>query len=89
MNSPRLTLDQFRATGRDVADLNAEPDIYLGDEVRPGRVYEGGLCIETGASAKWCLTVGNDSRESDDLAALELDLYDFGVGEGYFEEVRG
>lgn len=46
-----LTLDQFRATGRDVADLRAIPEVaaQLSDdgEARPGRIYAGDLFIET------------------------------------------
>lgn len=69
---------KWQATGR-YTDLN-----YTG-EIEPGRIYEGDLYIQRGDDGDWCLTIGNDSELSDDLAALERKLYDWAVGEGYFE----
>jgi len=79
-----LTLAEFRQSGRDVEDLAAElpGDVWEG----PGRVYRGGLVIEQGRSAAWCLTIGNSSEESDDLDALEEELYQYGICEGLIDE---
>ena len=64
----------------------------------PGRIYLGSLYIERGGDGEyslpadpndstrgWCLTIGNDSRKSRDLASLERELYEFACAEGYCE----
>lgn len=80
-----MTLEQFRATGRDVADLReALGDVW--DEVRPGRVYAGNLHIEGSESAGWCLTIYNESWAYDPLEVYERRLYEFGVEEGSTEQ---
>jgi hypothetical protein len=76
-----MTLDEFRATGRDVADLAAFNTLDCQGFQGPGRVYVDDLAIE-GTPDRWYLTIGNDSR-SDNLEALERVLYDWAIAEGY------
>lgn len=75
-----MTLDQFRASGRDVANLGAELDDECVDGV-PGRVYahEAGPYIERFGEG-WLLTLGNCQFE-EPLADLEARLYDWAVSE--------
>ena len=77
-----LTLEQFRATGRDVPDIS----LYSGSaQSAEGRVYmDGTLSIErfndgTGTK-KWLLVIGND-EDVGSLSALEARLYDWGKDE--------
>lgn len=60
--------------------------------------YRGGLYIEeiachpptsTNGARQYLLIIGNYERVSEDLAALELDLYDFAVREGYCDKQTG
>lgn len=80
-----MTLEEFRATGRDVADFGAIDDAqgFTG----PGRAYlDDGLFIERIADIgdyKWCLTVGSDQRLYALLGNAEDALYQFAVSEGY------
>ena len=78
-----MTLDEFRATGRDVADLGAIDDAqgFTG----PGRAYlDDGLFIERILPVeRWCVTIGNDQRMTAYLARAERWLYEFAVSEGY------
>lgn len=77
-----MTLEQFRATGRDVANL-ADEDLCVEG---PGRVYlyESGPFIER-INDGWMLTIFNDTKLSDDIAPLEADLYEFARDEGFFQ----
>jgi hypothetical protein len=84
MSDRILTFAEFQATGRNVLELAAIAGAQ-GFE-GPGRVYCAGFVIETGRYAAWCLTIENGSRESNDLASLERDLYDWARGEGYIDE---
>lgn len=80
-----LTFAMFQASGRYVEDLEQKfPGEY---EARtPGRIYAGELVIEDSlgcTAGAWMLNVGNSSECSDDLAALERKLYDYGRDEGH------
>jgi hypothetical protein len=90
-----MDLQQFRATGRDVADLNAElPDMGL--DGTSGRIYlhEGGAYIERWEDDRhgvappngptWLLTLGRDQYDGD-LPKLEELLFDWCTAEGFFE----
>lgn len=88
-NTKILTLEEFRATGRD-ADVGAltagysDPDnaIIEDDEHRAGRVYAGGCYLEENegpqgkyhATEPYYCTIGNDSRGGT-LAEMEEFLY--------------
>jgi hypothetical protein len=77
---PHMTLEQFRATGRDVEDLRAVLELAEQfDGPSPGRVYAGGGYIERFGAA-WCCTIANDSR-SGGLANMEAFLYEWAVDE--------
>ena len=82
-----LSFSEFQATGRDVSDLSTIPHCAAQEISGAGRVYlddEWPLVIESGsAPGLWCLTIGNDSHESNDLQRLERELYDFAEAEGY------
>lgn len=82
----RLTFAQFQRSGRDVPDLRRVlPAADHPYEVRtPGRVYAGKLVIEDSQGCKegrWMLNIANDSRCSNQLAALERRLYRWGRDE--------
>lgn len=85
-----LSFSEFQATGRNVADLSTIPHCAAQELYGAGRVYlddEWPLVIESGsAPGLWCLTIGNDSHESNDLQSLERKLYQFAVSEGYVTE---
>lgn len=77
-----LTLEQFRATGVDVADITdyngANNDPGLG---WPGRVYmDGTLNIERVGDG-WVLTIGNEQYDYDAVEPLEKILYDWAKDE--------
>lgn len=88
-----MNFSQFQATGRDVADLREYDEVLaqLGedrDAPMPGRLYLGALYIELGVendAPVYHLTIGNRSTMSADLAALERELFDFAVSEGYID----
>ena len=82
-----MTFEQFQAT-RKWTDNLAEATESGFDETC-GQVYAERLCIESalhieGATGPYVLTIGN-SQKFGDLEALERDLYDFAVSEGYWE----
>jgi hypothetical protein len=86
--SRKMTLDEFRATGRYVPDLREVPHSGIeSDAPAPGRVYgrSGIFYIEDargpGNQTEWCCTIGNDSRLGT-LAAMEEFLWDFAKDEG-------
>lgn len=75
-----MTFAEFKASGRDVANLGAP----LGDDgLRgvPGRLYDQSLYIEQLPTTEWVLTLGN-MQYHESLADLEARLYQFGVSEG-------
>lgn len=90
-----MTFEQFQATRRPTADLEAEINTSIYDDPVikvPGLVYLGGLYIEeshanwTDAAregGKYFLTIANRDWLSDDLETLERHLYDFAVSEGF------
>jgi len=89
-----MTLDEFRATGRDCDDLGeALQDALWENEPAParGRLYLDVLYIErkpvrgwpNGRPEEWSLLIGRDDWLSDDLTELEAKLYEFAVDEGF------
>lgn len=69
-----LTIDQFRATRTECADLGAHiRDFGLGG-IR-GYVYTDDVYIAICDDGEFCLTIWNDSVKSADLADLERMLY--------------
>ena len=84
-----MTFAEFQATGRVVEDLAAVPTLHVQEvETGPGRIYLDGDLYIAGAAPTYCLTIGNSSRCSSDLEALERELFEFAVSEGYAEESR-
>ena len=82
------TFEQFRATRQWSDDLRAVPATGI-DWPSCGQVYAQGLHIESaleieGATGEYVLTIGN-AQKFGDLEALERDLYDFAVSEGFFD----
>jgi hypothetical protein len=95
-----MTLEEFSATGRDVADLGTE---FEGMDLdgTAGRVYlyKGGAYIERweddrhgvappNGEPTWLLTLGRDQYQGD-LATLEPLLFDWCKDEGFFEPRTG
>ena len=87
-----MTLDEFRATGRDCGDLGAAlDDGYWEDCSEParGRLYLGQLWIQrkpaagwpNGRTESWYLLLGREDWLSDDLPRLEALLYEFALSE--------
>ena len=68
-----LTLEQFRATGQDCADLRALMEVEH-DEALPGRTYANNCYIEGSESAGWSLTISNMGFHGT-LATLESYLH--------------
>lgn len=88
-----MTLEEFRATGRDCEDLAllVEGAADWGCAGRPGRVYEGGYWIEKVsdhwpeqtreaalAEGGWYLMLGNQEMIGS-LEKLEVELHRFAV----------
>lgn len=77
-NTRRMTLAEFRATGRDVPDLRTAMEdngVFDGNEGPcPGRIYAGDTWIERNGDA-YCCTVASDSRSAP-LSELEEFLYE-------------
>lgn len=80
-----LTFKQFQRSARSVPDLSeALPDLY--EQRTPARVYAGDLVIEDSggdAEGAWVLRIENIERCSNDLPALERELYNYGRDEGH------
>lgn len=81
-----MTIEQFRATGRDVADLGAEVGEEFFEGLTAGRVYltEGGPYIERDGD-KWALTIENQSWAGEELAMLEEHLFDWCQTSGHLD----
>ena len=79
-----MTLDEFRATGRDVADLHGAGCETGTDHSPAGRVYHGGLHLERMADGEFLLILGN-AEYSAPLEKLESLLFAWGEVEGFFE----
>lgn len=77
-----MTLDEFRATGRDVGDLSEYDTLEAQGLSGPGRVYEQELCLEGTAANGYHLTIGNESFTAP-LRFLEERLYEWAISEGY------
>ena len=87
-----MTLDEFRATGRDCDDLGAAlSDGYWEEYSKParGRLYLGHLWIErkpaagwpNGRPESWFLLLRREHWLSNDLPRLEALPYEFALGE--------
>ena len=87
-----MTLNQFRATGRDCTNLGeALSDSYWEHATEParGRLYIAHLWIErrpeagwlNGRSEEWFLLLGRENWLSDDLPRLEALLYEYALSE--------
>lgn len=96
MNSTSpLTFEQFQATRREVSDLGDA----LGEETlsgQPGYLYLGELHIAfvtadwpplAQAEGRYHLQIGRDEEITDDLAALERNLWEFAISEGYGDNI--
>lgn len=84
-----ITIDQFRATRRESADLGSEPDIQ--DESLQsvaGWVYLDCLFIERMANGNVCLRIGNweEIAPESGLAFVEANLYEWACDEGYCDD---
>jgi hypothetical protein len=78
-----MSLEQFRASGRDVIDLGAEiPGMDL--DGQSGRIYHGGAYLMLQVDGQWSLIIGNqeywEPRER-----LEQRLYLWAKDEGFFD----
>jgi hypothetical protein len=74
-----MTFEEFRATGKDVADIG---EMIEGCDLegKAGRVYASCLYIEK-FNDSWFLILCNEDWVSDDLVGLERRLYEYGVSE--------
>lgn len=86
MSEPILTLEEFRASKREVRELATVPALEAQGYEGGGLVYAGDLVIEWGTGAAWCLTIGNESQESNDLESLEEELYEWALCQGIIDE---
>jgi hypothetical protein len=75
-----MTFDEWRATRQVVDSIDDALGTTCGEG--PGFVYAGGGFIErstgswpTDCKGRYCLTIENYSRQSDDLEELERDLW--------------
>lgn len=91
-----MLLADFRASGRDVANLDDAPHHLGCDDAGRVYLYDGGPFIQRWEDARhgiappngptWLLIIGNEQHEGD-LAKLEEILFDWCEGEGFFEQV--
>lgn len=79
--SSPLTLAEFVATGKDVADISRVRG-FRDEPPGPARVYVGTLYI-AGGPGDWVLTIETDQTESATLEPLERELYEFALAEGH------
>jgi hypothetical protein len=93
--------DIFRATGKDVPDIQKYTDAYGEDpSAWKGRVYlcdpqdQCGLTIEStedwdeeNKSHAWHLLIENCELMSDDILELELELFDWAVSAGWTDDL--
>jgi hypothetical protein len=93
----QMTFEQFQAARRYCEDLGAaiSDARWEGEPAAKGYLYLDALYIEevmphwpeaAKAEGKWCLIIGRNERITDDLEALERNLYDWAVSEGYFDD---
>jgi hypothetical protein len=94
-NVPSMTFAEFRRTRMWSEDIGAALNDGRWDyepQAGKGFLYDGDCYIEQTAvnwpdmpAGQWSLLIWRDEWISDDLAALERRLYDWCVGEGFFE----
>jgi hypothetical protein len=81
--SAPLTFEEFRALGRDVADLS---EIIEGQEElegKPGRVYtDHSLYVEREPDGRWFLIIENQDWIGMSLVDMERRLYQYGLDSG-------
>jgi hypothetical protein len=78
-----MTLEEFRATGRDSDDLGR--DLGFDEERQAGRVYAGRLFIAW-EGGEWVCPLGPRVEERGALRDLEAALYAHALREGYLLE---
>lgn len=80
---------EWQATGTDVGDLSAYPELQAQDVYGPGRIYDDGNggYLE-GESGEYSITLGNDSHFGE-LESLERELWAWLVNEGYYTGAVG
>jgi hypothetical protein len=91
----KMTFEEFQATRRRTDDIGAAINDarWEGEPPAKGFLYlDDALYIEevqphwpetARKAGKWFLLIGNQERISDDLPALERELFDFAASEGY------
>jgi len=82
-----MTFEEFRATRKFCPDLRTtiHADFYEDCVKAPiGLLYQDDFYIEI-ADGSFFLTIGCEQKTSDDLEALERDLFDYAIGEGAFQ----
>lgn len=78
-----MTFEQFQATRQWADDVQAASGMDLGyEEKMAGYVYSDGLHIFSVGNGRFELVIGNWIKQSEDLGALERDLYEYGCSEG-------
>jgi hypothetical protein len=78
-----MTLSQFQA-GKQLKTLDVATG-YPEDKGIPAYIYPSELFITFTAEGDYCLEIGNWCDVSKDLAKLEAELYEWAIGEGYFQ----
>ena len=87
-NSTESNFQKWRETRLFVPDLVKVLPDFGGDEGTPALVYGQDLFLEftnDESIGKYMLTIENTSKASNDLEALERELYEWGLSAGYFD----
>lgn len=87
-NSTESNFQKWRETRLFVPDLAKVLPDFGGDEGTPALVYGQDLFLEftnNESIGKYMLTIENTSKASNDLEALERELYEWGLNAGYFD----
>jgi hypothetical protein len=83
----QMTFVEFRASRQFCSDLSKTIHASFFEDYAKtpiGLVYASEVFIEI-SDGKFTLTLGNEQKTSENLEALEEDLYDYCIGEGLFE----
>ena len=73
--SKLISLNAFRATGKNVVFKNCPEMVGVDIENFMGRIYAGNCFIELTENGRWHLTLYNEEYDSSDVAKLEDILY--------------
>lgn len=87
-NSTESNFKKWQNTRQFVPDLLAVLPDFGGDEGTPALVYGQDLFLEftnNESIGKYMLTIENTSKASNDLEALERELFTWGLNAGYFD----